>query len=241
MGYWRPLKYIFYPVVAMPKYRSDQRTLAICLAVMVAVETLLIFTVMHLEHRAAEEDAEERRELRRRAKEIDNLKEEGEAVLEEQSLENELSESLVREKREVAQKRKHNQKIKHGYVIFRTETWLDDRKESVYRKNPKIRNVSLVKKMMEEKAASHDEESWLAEPLPQANKRVFIKVIQDCIVVMDLNYCLLLPHLPLFVFSTMRSLNIFFFNSRLKNINPWQLSDILNFRLSLFCFFFFCF
>ncbi|KAK3752567.1 hypothetical protein RRG08_049196 [Elysia crispata] len=130
---------------------------------------------MHLEHRAAEEDAEERRELRRRAKKIKNLTEEGEVVLEEQSLENEWSESLVREKREVAQKRKHNRKTKYDYVIFRTETWLDDRKESVYRKNPNFRNVLLVKKMMEEKDVSHDEESWLAEPLPQANKRVFIK------------------------------------------------------------------
>ncbi|KAK3787831.1 hypothetical protein RRG08_049202 [Elysia crispata] len=109
---------------------------------MVAVETLLIFTVMHLEHRAAEEDAEERREERRSAREIDISKEELEVVLEEQSLEKKWAESFVRNKREIAKKRTHNQKIKHDDVIFRTETWLDERKRSVYGKISEIRNVS---------------------------------------------------------------------------------------------------
>ncbi|RUS80769.1 hypothetical protein EGW08_011492 [Elysia chlorotica] len=160
---------------AMPKCRSDQRPLAIGLVVMVTVETLLIFAVMHWEHQAAEEDAEFLREEQRRARDDSIEEEQGWEDLEE-----EWVEGLVRRKRESSPRiKQQDQKNKSEFQIgiSRTVTLHDEKFRGIYdRKNPKIRKVALVKKMGRDSAR---EGSWLAEPLPRANKRVFTKGAQS--------------------------------------------------------------
>ncbi|GFR75285.1 hypothetical protein ElyMa_003915300 [Elysia marginata] len=155
----------------MPRCRRDQRGFAICLVVMVTVETFAIFTVMHLEHLAAEENAEQRRADLREDRESDESSDE----LEELSLEEEWAENLVRKKRALSRQRiGENHKLPEGIPLTGDiDSMHNELFGSKYGENPKIKNVLMLKDLVAPENSANDE-SWLAEPLPQANKRVFI-------------------------------------------------------------------
>ena len=151
---------------------------------MVTVETLLIFTVMHQEHLAAEEDAEQRREERRRAMETEDISEEGEAAIGELSLEEEWAEGLVRKNRAASQIRQNEKSRQTDSKESRLSRDASIHKASHDERffgdnlgeNPKIRGVVMAKAMSQGDIPSEEDAARIAEKVFPGDKWVFVKV-----------------------------------------------------------------
>ncbi|GFO11098.1 hypothetical protein PoB_003760300 [Plakobranchus ocellatus] len=168
----------------MPQCRRDQRTFAIWLVVMVTVETLIIFTIMHWEHTAAEAEAERRREERRIAREIDYSQEGNGHVDLRSEIDTELrlkddwaarKENFGQNERPAQKKQAQNRRPEHDGALFANRTGdMGLMKEDW--ENPKFKRIHKAKVI----SGTHLHQNqldldWIGDIKPRANRRIFTK------------------------------------------------------------------